>query len=425
MKKLGCAAAKKVFFSIIKMLPFFIFYSALAAPVNQPLQNLIDRYTESGRLPGVVLGVFIDDLAPFYLTSGVSNIQTKEPMHADALFRFGSTIKTITAIILLNKLKTENISIHTSIEDIIKNHPNRFANELSELSNDYAFLKQITLLQLLNHTSHLVNEQSTANYLETFSRDKDSYTKLMSHLRRSAARGQGQHQFQYANVNYILLGKIIETLYNKPFAEVIQAEVFNTLNLKNTHYYYSQTDINQWCPLQAHAYEPANLGSVAVFRDRPIIENYQRSQLDYIDLTCAYDPSWDDGPAGALLASPIDMGHLAKQIFSKNTSFANAYWDYINTLPSDPNAKANVGNLEMNYKLGIWQGHLGNGLLFWRLIGEQWGFSGGAIFVPKQKAMHHALLLIYAINTDQPKFLEGNELDQGLVEHALHIIEKN
>lgn len=418
------AASKKGLFYVAIAAFYFICFSAFASSSATSFQNLLNDYTQSGRLPGVVLGVFIDDSAPFYLVSGMGNIQSNEAIHADSLFKFGSSLKTITAMLLLDKLKSENISVHVTLGEILKTHPNLFSGELRKLEEEFPFLSKITLLQLLNHTSHLVDEQSTAEYFLKFSQEKDVFIELQNHLRYSLSRGLTNNYFTYANVNYILLGSVIEILYNKSFNDIISQEIFSKLNLKNSFYYSSQQDIKKLCTQQAHAYEPTNLGSVSVFKDRFIIQNYQNSQRDYIDLTCAYDPSWDAGPAGALLSTPIDFGTIANSFFYKKSSFAKTYWDFIKSLPDDQNAKTWWGPIEMNYKLGIWRGTLSNGLEFWRLIGEQWGFSGGAIFVPKQNKMHHSILLIYAINTDQPSFLEGSRLDDGLISNLLQLIEK-
>lgn len=382
------------------------------------LQSHISKYTENGYIPGISLAVFQGNSSPIFFTSGLKNISTQEAIDKNDLFEFGSTIKTVTASIILNKLKIENISINTKIEDILSSHSNKYSEKLSVLVKKYPFLGSITIYQLLNHTSGLIDEQKTTDYLILFLDKKNFIISAEKHIENALVRGLLTQHFEYANVNYIIIGNIIEILFNQSFKQIILFEVFNKFKLYNSTYYYFNNDRNKICNKLVRAYEPVNLGSISAFKDRPVFKNYNKSQIDYIELTCGYDATWDDGSAGGLISTVEDIGKFIKIFIISNKLNERLNKNNMNNYKW-------FGLQKLYYYNGLWYGKTNKGLHFWRLIGEQWGFSGGAIIFPLQKKLHKMVILVYAVNTSAPEIIEGDNIHEGFIPKIIDLIEKN
>lgn len=111
-------------------------------------------------------------------------------------------------------------------------------------------------------------------------------------------------RFEYSNSGYTLLGYIIETITKKPYTEVLQAKIFNPLNLNNYGFY----------------------------RHRPLIKNmssgYNKGfgdyfNIDYSDESSAY-------AAGAIYSTVEDL-YLWNQALYSETLLPKNYLDLMFT----------------------------------------------------------------------------------------------
>ncbi len=116
---------------------------------------------------------------------------------SDTPFFLGSVSKSFTAVCVMQLVERQKIDLHAAISTYL---PHATDGD------------SITVGQLLNHTSGLGEHQTLENY------------KIVNE--------QGVHH--YANVNYSLLGEIIETVSGKSYAEYILANVFAPLGLSRT-----------------------------------------------------------------------------------------------------------------------------------------------------------------------------------------------
>ncbi len=116
---------------------------------------------------------------------------------SDTPFFLGSVSKSFTAVCIMQLVEQQKIDLHAAISTYL---PHATDGD------------KITVSQLLNHTSGLGEHQTLANY------------KIVNR--------QGVHH--YANVNYSLLGEIIEAVSGKSYAEYISANVFAPLGLSRT-----------------------------------------------------------------------------------------------------------------------------------------------------------------------------------------------
>lgn len=95
--------------------------------------------------------------------------------------------------------------------------------------NDYQNIGKLTIENLLSHTSGLIPDKP----LWKIGTDRESYLKGIDDEAKNAIP---YSQELYSDLNYILLGLIIESIYGKSLDLVFRDEISNRLNLKFTSF---------------------------------------------------------------------------------------------------------------------------------------------------------------------------------------------
>lgn len=168
----------------------------------------------------------------------------------DTPFLLGSVSKSFTALCIMQLVEQGKIDLDASISKYLsKSH----------------FKNTTTVRQLLNHTSGLGEHQNLGNY--------------------RVVNKQGEHH--YANVNYSLLGKIIEAVSGISYDEYVNQNIFQPLAMTKS----------------ATTYEKAKANG--------LIETYE----NWFGINTKTNPkfpksddAWITSPAGYLSSSTADLG---------------------------------------------------------------------------------------------------------------------
>ena len=169
-------------------------YAETAPATEADIYSDIDAYLQSGvknaHIPS--LSVTIVDKDKVLLSKSYGNCE-----NCDTPFLLGSVSKSFTAVCIMQLAEQGKIDLNANISTYLP----------TATDGD-----KITVRQLLNHTSGLGEHQTLKNY------------KIINQ--------QGTHN--YANVNYSLLGEIIETVSGKSYNDYITENLFEPLQLSNT-----------------------------------------------------------------------------------------------------------------------------------------------------------------------------------------------
>ena len=130
-------------------------------------------------------------------------------------FRIGSLTKAFTSLAIV---QLKNLGLITSYDDRLSDYVSGFSE------ND-----NITLRHLLNHQSGL------QDYVE-FTDNNKAYTpeQLIELIKNKPLNFTPGTQFQYANINYALLGYIIEQLSGLTYHDYLESNIFQPLGMTNT-----------------------------------------------------------------------------------------------------------------------------------------------------------------------------------------------
>ncbi len=117
-------------------------------------------------------------------------------------------------------------------------------DNLKSLGMDIDNISRLTLRSLITHTSGI-----TDNFpLHLYGSSKSDYLKIISVLARDSIMYKRE---VYSDINYILLGFVLEKLYGKTLDLIADQELFRPLSLKNT--FFNPKDYKMTAPTEIDA----------------------------------------------------------------------------------------------------------------------------------------------------------------------------
>ncbi len=199
-----------------------------AASIKRALQLKLDEWHKAGSFPGATLGVVLANGESFGLAVGLSDREMKTPMKPKDRMLAGSVGKTFAAATALQLIKEGKIGLDERIEKYLGREP-----WFSRLPN----AKDITVRQLMNHTSGLVRYEFKDQFTKDLTANPEKTWKpaeLITYLldeKPPFAAGQG---WDYSDTNYIMLGMIIEKVTGRRFYDEANRRLLKPLKLTDT-----------------------------------------------------------------------------------------------------------------------------------------------------------------------------------------------
>ena len=226
-------------------------------------ESFVRRYASEHRFSGTIM-VQEDGKTIYRGGFGMADRSFNVPCRENTKYKIASITKVFTAVLILQLAEEKKIDLSA----VIKTYLPSYAGEGAD---------KVSIHHLLNHTSGLPNLD--ANYKSV----DDALTRGMPHYQTVATpaelvdrfySGKLVHEpgkvFDYNNADYVLLGRIIETVDGKPFAEVLHERILDRLGMKNTGMLH-QADILADLALNYFSKD----GSSPLIHDPPVyIENW-------------------------------------------------------------------------------------------------------------------------------------------------------
>ncbi|TJZ63102.1 beta-lactamase family protein [Sphingobacterium olei] len=145
---------------------------------------------------------------------GYKNLETKESLNSENLFRIASISKSFTATALMQLVENGEISLDDDFGDLV-GFPVR----------NPAFPDQvITLRMVLSHTSS-INDANGYFNLDVINPNKSL------DWRKSYNSYSPGTQYEYCNLNFNMAGAVLERLTDKRFDQYIKQQILDPLNL--------------------------------------------------------------------------------------------------------------------------------------------------------------------------------------------------
>jgi CubicO group peptidase (beta-lactamase class C family) len=191
----------------------------------QDLDNVLQEIVTRWGIPGMAVGIVLDDEIVYAKGFGVQSLETQAPVTPDSIFCVASISKAFVATAVVQLAECHAIDLDAPL---IQHLP------YFQLDDDR--YSQITIRQILSHTSGMPDlEESDYNELvahpEWDEGATERYVRSLSHLKLVAAPGE---RFMYSNIAYNVMGDMIAKVTGQSFEAYMQAQVLLPCGMLNS-----------------------------------------------------------------------------------------------------------------------------------------------------------------------------------------------
>ena len=191
--------------------------------LGQYLDWAIPAEMRRWNVPGVSIAVVDGERVVFEKGYGLADAANRVPATPETLYQTGSVSKLITATEIMRRVDSGELNL----DDPITTYLSSFS-----IRNRFPRVKPITLRTLLAHHSGLPSDR----FQGMWESDPESLWELEASLRSESLASPPQTQYRYSNLEYSLLGRVIEEKDGAPFAAVIERDLLRPLGMRRSFF---------------------------------------------------------------------------------------------------------------------------------------------------------------------------------------------
>ena len=185
----------------------------------------IDAYVadqmDDSRIPGVSLAII--ERGNVVHSTGLGDDGHGNPISGDTPFWIGSNTKSITALAVMQLVEADAVDLDAPVRDYLPEF--RVADEIGSA--------QITVRHLLNQTSGISRHDGLRAIVDANTDESlQDVVAGMADLELNRPVGE---RFEYANLNSVVLGAVIEAVTGETWQDYVQANIFDPLAMTDTY----------------------------------------------------------------------------------------------------------------------------------------------------------------------------------------------
>ena len=166
------------------------------------------------------VAIFHNDSIVYSKAVGYADVQNNTVTNLDTKFRIGSLTKTFTAALVLKAIEENKLKLN---------------DFLSQFYPQVKNSDRITIEHLLKHRSGIFNFTEIEGE-EEWEQQYHTEDEFMAFFSSKKGNFEPGTSYSYSNTNYALLGFILQKVYKKPFAGILNEKLSEPLGLQNTYY---------------------------------------------------------------------------------------------------------------------------------------------------------------------------------------------
>lgn len=197
------------------LLLFFLTLNLFSQKIDLEKINNYINYIENNNGGLGSLSIFKDGKEVYNRSFGQEKLINID-YNKDTKYQIASVTKMVTAILTLKLIEDGKLKLDT---------------KLSDFYPDIGNADKITIKNLLEHTSGLGNFAIRDGAIWVM--DQVGENEILDEIKKQGVSFQPNEKVAYSNSAYILLRKIVEQKYGKPYHEIVQKEIVKPLHLKN------------------------------------------------------------------------------------------------------------------------------------------------------------------------------------------------
>ena len=242
------------------------------------LNNLLSQYVDKGFFPGVQWQINIDD-NEYAGKYGLNNIDTKQEVFDNSIYRIWSMTKPIVAIAALKLVEEKKINLDDPITEYLPEFNDLHvmvredgAAEDVERVNQYPTIKDL-FLHTAGFSYNFLADPVGKQYdqLRLFNSDTTTLEEEIRILAKAPLLFQPQKSWRYS-VSMDVLARIVEIVRGDSLQNILQREIFDPLNMNDTAFTVSSE--NQHKVMASYEYDPLKNKLSELISDPQKIGNY-------------------------------------------------------------------------------------------------------------------------------------------------------
>ena len=245
-------------------------------PAKQYLSALIKQDMAKHDVKGLSIALVDNQKVVWAEGFGYADVANQVPATADTEYRIGSISKVVTATEIMRLAEQGKLELDKPVTDYVP--------EFS-IHNRFADSKPITLRALLAHHSGLPSDVLKGMWVD----HPVSLAEYVRALREESLASPPQSLYKYSNIDFSLLGRVIENVEHQEFSSAMQQNLLAPLGMTDSSF--------QLTPEIEHRY-------ARVYRN-----GKEATRL-----------SLRDTPAGGMLSSANDMSRWLRFIFADGSA---------------------------------------------------------------------------------------------------------
>ncbi len=216
-----------------------------ASPKVQELASTVDRMIEdemkNRHIPGASVAVVLDGSPILAKGYGYANVELKAPATDATVYQLASVTKQFTATAVMLLIEDGKLKLEDKISSILTDLPKAW--------------QDVTVLQLLTHTSGIKSYTSVGNFMAQARKDFKRQ-EILDLVAKEPLEFTPGSKWNYSNTGYFLLGLVIEKASGKTYEEFLTERIFKPLEMTQTRL----NDLHAIIPERAQGYTHGGKG---------------------------------------------------------------------------------------------------------------------------------------------------------------------
>ncbi len=197
---------------------------SLAQKTVKQIDSIVKTHSKNNPEIGISLG-FIKNNQEYYTAYGTLNKNSKILINKNSVFEIASITKIITSNLIAQSVLENKLKLTDFIDEYLpktyilrKNLKGKI--KISDLASHQSGLPDVDFRQLI-----ATNPQQPISNVNI-----DTLSSIINNCSELIDYGQ----YRYSTIGYILLGQILEGLYNKTYDEIVREKIITPLQITNT-----------------------------------------------------------------------------------------------------------------------------------------------------------------------------------------------
>jgi len=196
-------------------------------------EEYMNRLVQSGTPPGMSLAVVKNDSIIYSKGFGWADEPRRIRATPNTVYHWWSCTKIVTAIAILQLREKGKLSLNDPVVRYLPFFEVKYPSDTS---------KQVTILNLLNHTSGLP-DPSAFTFVRWVHHDGDPPVNQTDFIKKvlpdySKLKFEPGDHSEYSNIGYMVLGAVIEKITGMTYEDYIRQNILQPLGMNHTDFLY-------------------------------------------------------------------------------------------------------------------------------------------------------------------------------------------